>query len=153
MNEWQEDKESTLRKTTAIDRHFLFTDTQIKEEGFLEDINNLLNSGEVPNLYPVDEKQEIIEKMRQIDKVKDKALQTDGSPVALFNMFIEGVNFTLFLLCLQLDMLCVLDSISFHHSLLAQLTCSNHGQTMHSVQWLVDSWRRLKWKMIFVLVV
>ena len=48
---------------------FLFTDMQIKEEGFLEDVNNLLNSGEVPNLYPVDEKQEIIEKMRQIDKV------------------------------------------------------------------------------------
>ena len=63
MNEWREDIKTILRKATATDRHgvFLFTDTQIKEEGFLEDINNLLNSGEVPNLYPVDEKPEIIE--------------------------------------------------------------------------------------------
>jgi len=25
---------------------------QIKQEAFVEDINNLLNSGEVPNMYP-----------------------------------------------------------------------------------------------------
>ena len=41
---------------------------QIKDESFLEDINNLLNAGEVPNLYPSDEKAEICEKMRTIDK-------------------------------------------------------------------------------------
>lgn len=35
---------------------FLFSDTQIVRESFLEDINNLLNSGEVPNLFPTDEK-------------------------------------------------------------------------------------------------
>lgn len=29
---------------------FSFSDTQIVQEGFLEDINNLLNSGEVPNM-------------------------------------------------------------------------------------------------------
>ncbi|GFS75058.1 dynein heavy chain 7, axonemal [Trichonephila clavipes] len=40
---------------------FLITDSQIKEECFLEDIDNLLNSGEVPNLFAVDEKQEKIE--------------------------------------------------------------------------------------------
>ena len=68
---------------------FLFTDTQIKEESFLEDINNLLNAGEVPNLFPLDEKQEITEKMRALDRQRDKAKQTDGSPVALFNMFVE----------------------------------------------------------------
>lgn len=62
---------------------------QIKEESFLEDVNNLLNAGEVPNLFPNDEKAEICEKMRNIDRQKDRSLQTDGSPVALFNMFVE----------------------------------------------------------------
>ncbi len=30
---------------------FLFSDTQIKDEQFLEDINNILNVGTVPNLF------------------------------------------------------------------------------------------------------
>lgn len=30
---------------------FLMTDTQIVNENFLEDINNVLNTGEITNLY------------------------------------------------------------------------------------------------------
>lgn len=40
---------------------FLLTDTQIKEEAFLEDVDSVLNTGEVPNLFAMDEKQEIME--------------------------------------------------------------------------------------------
>lgn len=40
---------------------FLLTDAQIKEEAFLEDVDSLLNTGEVPNLFALDEKQEIME--------------------------------------------------------------------------------------------
>ncbi|KAI8732888.1 dynein heavy chain 6, axonemal [Biomphalaria glabrata] len=39
---------------------FLFTDTQIVVEEFLEDINNMLNSGEVPNLFEPDEYERLI---------------------------------------------------------------------------------------------
>ena len=39
----------------------LITDTQIKDESFLEDIDSLLNTAEVANLFPVDEKQELME--------------------------------------------------------------------------------------------
>merc|ERR1712232_1060925 len=34
---------------------FLFSDTEIIEESFLEDVANLLSSGEVPNIYSPDE--------------------------------------------------------------------------------------------------
>ncbi|VDM15555.1 unnamed protein product [Hydatigera taeniaeformis] len=91
MNEWNEDIKRILRKTTETENHgvFLFTDTQVKQESFVEDLNNLLNAGEVPNLFPPDEKQEVCEKMRVLDRQRDRSKQTDGSPVALFNYFIQ----------------------------------------------------------------
>ncbi|VDN08667.1 unnamed protein product [Dibothriocephalus latus] len=91
VNEWKEDLKRILRKVAESDNHgvFLFTDTQVKQESFVEDLNNLLNAGEVPNLFPADEKQDICEKMRAIDRQRDRSKQTDGSPVALFNLFIQ----------------------------------------------------------------
>jgi dynein heavy chain len=92
--EWREDIKKILRKSAEGSNHtiFLFTDTQIKEESFLEDVSNLLNTGEVPNMFPIDEKNEICSKMRQIDKQREKTKQTDGTPVALWNFFVERVR-------------------------------------------------------------
>lgn len=45
---------------------FLFTDTQVVHESFLEDINNILNSGEVPNLFVPDELDQVIQKVRPL---------------------------------------------------------------------------------------
>uniref|UniRef100_A0A8C4EKJ1 Dynein, axonemal, heavy chain 7 n=1 Tax=Dicentrarchus labrax TaxID=13489 RepID=A0A8C4EKJ1_DICLA len=91
VTEWHDDLKLIMRKSTQGEAHgvFLFTDTQIKMESFLEDIGNLLNTGEVPNLFAVDEKQEICERMRVLDRQRDREKQTDGSPLSLFNMFIE----------------------------------------------------------------
>lgn len=74
LHEWRDDLKIILRKSATSDLHnvFLFMDTQIKEEIFLEDVSNLLNSGEVPNLFPADEKTEICEQMRVIDRQRDK---------------------------------------------------------------------------------
>ena len=47
---------------------FLFSDNQIKDESFMEDISMILNTGDVPNLYPSDEKAEIVEKMQLISR-------------------------------------------------------------------------------------
>ena len=47
---------------------FLFTDSQIIEDSFLEDINNILNSGEVPNLIPQDEMDRIVADMMPVVK-------------------------------------------------------------------------------------
>ncbi|XP_030613861.1 dynein heavy chain 7, axonemal isoform X2 [Archocentrus centrarchus] len=89
--EWHDDLKQIIRKSTEGEAHgvFLFTDTQIKMKSFLEDIGNLLNTGEVPNLFAVDEKQEICEQMRVLDRQRDRDKQTDGSPLSLFNMFLE----------------------------------------------------------------
>ncbi|VUZ53453.1 unnamed protein product, partial [Hymenolepis diminuta] len=91
VNEWNDDLKRILRRITETDNHavFLFNDTQVKQESFVEDLNNLLNAGEVPNLFPPDEKQEVCEKMRTLDRQRDHSKQTDGSPVALFNYFIQ----------------------------------------------------------------
>lgn len=42
------------------DTVLLITDSQIKEEGFLEDIDALLNAGDVPNIFNAEEKGEIM---------------------------------------------------------------------------------------------
>lgn len=65
FNEWRDDIRKLL-KQTGIDAKphvFLFADSQIKDEAFVEDINMLLNTGDVPNLYQTEEKAEILEKM------------------------------------------------------------------------------------------
>ncbi|CAH0689857.1 unnamed protein product [Chilo suppressalis] len=92
--EWREDLKTLLRKSSTPDLMmvFLFIESQIKEEGFLEDVNNMLNSGEVPNIFGADEKAELCEKMRVIDRQRDKSLQTDGSPTALYAYFVSIVR-------------------------------------------------------------
>lgn len=62
---------------------FLFTDTQVVEESFLEDINNMLSSGEVPTLYKTDEFEEVrqaIEQEARQDGARDSAQVSKSSP-------------------------------------------------------------------------
>ncbi|CAE7781950.1 DNAH3 [Symbiodinium microadriaticum] len=58
MNAFREDMKKMLTKAGGSEEHtvFLFSDTQIKDEGFVEDVNNLLNTGEIPNLFPAEER-------------------------------------------------------------------------------------------------
>lgn len=48
-SEWHDDLKLIMKKSTQGETHgvFLFTDAQIKMESFLEDVGNLLNTGEV----------------------------------------------------------------------------------------------------------
>ncbi|KAJ3337634.1 hypothetical protein HDU93_000777, partial [Gonapodya sp. JEL0774] len=68
QNEWKEDLKKILF-SAGIDGKsivFLYTDTQIVSEGCVEDINNILNSGDVPNLYKPEEIDRILNAMRPI---------------------------------------------------------------------------------------
>ena len=90
QTEWREDLKTVLRKAGAEGSPtvFLFSDTQIKMESFLEDINNILNTGEVPNLYAKDEIMQITEMVRP----KAKKAGMDGSMGDLFNFFVGAVH-------------------------------------------------------------
>ncbi|MEQ2171619.1 hypothetical protein GOODEAATRI_012705 [Goodea atripinnis] len=70
---------------------FLFNDTQIVDESFLEDINNILSSGEVPNLYKQDEFVEVCVVCNALSEFarKDKVAET---PDSLFSYLIERVR-------------------------------------------------------------
>ena len=88
MNEWREDLKGIF-KVAGVDGKpttFLFADTQIKLEGFVEDINNILNTGEVPNLFAKDEQNEIVESLR--DAAKDAGLNPDNVTDVL-SFFVE----------------------------------------------------------------
>uniref|UniRef100_A0AAR2J4M4 Dynein, axonemal, heavy chain 1 n=1 Tax=Pygocentrus nattereri TaxID=42514 RepID=A0AAR2J4M4_PYGNA len=73
--EWREDIKSIMMKAGLqnVQITFLFVDTQIKSESFLEDINNILNSGDVPNLYTGEEQDRILTAMKPV--VQDLAQQ------------------------------------------------------------------------------
>ena len=57
---------------------FLFSDTQILQESFLEDINNILNNGEVPNLFKDDEMAVIFNTLKDKAKEAKYAETKDG---------------------------------------------------------------------------
>lgn len=67
---------------------FLFNDTQVVEESFLEDINNVLSSGEVPNLYKPDEFEEVKTALSDIAKKEG----IDDTAQAMFAFLIERVR-------------------------------------------------------------
>ena len=96
-NEFREDLKKIFlvagveRKTVV----FLFTDGQIVNEGFVEDINSILNAGDVPNLFPSDEKDRIIGDCREYTASIGKPLTKDS----VYSTFIS---------CVQANLHCVL---------------------------------------------
>jgi dynein heavy chain len=101
VNEWHEDLKKALMQAGAHGKPttFLFTDTQIKQESFVEDINNILNSGEVPNIFASDEKATIMELVAPAAKMAGLKLET---PASLYAYFLSRVKDNLHLsLCLS----------------------------------------------------
>ena len=69
---------------------FLFTDNEVKEESFLEYINMILTSGEIPGLFAKDEVDSICEELRPIAKKTIPGfIDTNEN---LYNLFISRVR-------------------------------------------------------------
>lgn len=88
--DWREDIKKILILAGGKNQStvFLFTDSQIKEEGFVEDLNTILNTGELPNLFPSDEKAELLEMVRP----HAKNSIGDATPAQMFQFFISLVK-------------------------------------------------------------
>ncbi|CAN0221029.1 unnamed protein product [Ectocarpus sp. 6 AP-2014] len=90
--EWHEDLKVCLMQAGVDDKSvvFLFNDTQasisyIVNEGMLEDVNNILNSGDVPNLYGPEEMDRIMTACRPICAKK-------RIPATKLNVFGQYIN-------------------------------------------------------------
>lgn len=78
----------TLYRACGVKRQqkvFYFCDNQIMEASFLEDLNNMLSSGEVPNLFPKDDLSQIrddVHKLALLHGCRDTADE-------LYNFFVD----------------------------------------------------------------
>uniref|UniRef100_A0A8C6RT96 Dynein axonemal heavy chain 3 n=1 Tax=Nannospalax galili TaxID=1026970 RepID=A0A8C6RT96_NANGA len=93
-NDWREDLKKIMLQAGVATKStvFLFSDNQIKDESFVEDINMLLNMGDVPNIFPADEKAELVEKMQTAARTEGEKIEV--TPLSMYNFFIErkGTN-------------------------------------------------------------
>jgi len=81
---WVEDLQNLLKQCGIENKEtaFIFTDTQIWKEAILEDISSLLNNGEVPGLFPADERAKIVEEISSV-------LPEGGTANEKYNYFIS----------------------------------------------------------------
>uniref|UniRef100_A0A8D0V2V3 AAA+ ATPase domain-containing protein n=1 Tax=Sus scrofa TaxID=9823 RepID=A0A8D0V2V3_PIG len=91
-NDWREDLKKIMLQVGVATKStvFLFSDNQIKDESFVEDINMLLNTGDVPNIFPADEKADLVEKMQTAARAEGEKIEV--TPLSMYNFFIERVK-------------------------------------------------------------
>ena len=58
--------------------------TQLKSEAFLEDLNNILNAGDVPNIYSQDELDNVYTQMKPVVQ-EENLLPTKTNLFAAYN--------------------------------------------------------------------
>lgn len=66
--EWNKDMEKILKFAGCDGKPitFFLSDNQISDEGFVEDINMLLNTGDIPNLFQFEDRAEILDKISNV---------------------------------------------------------------------------------------
>eukprot|EP00615_Pteridomonas_danica_P016588 CAMPEP_0114385844 /NCGR_PEP_ID=MMETSP0102-20121206/6268_1 /TAXON_ID=38822 ORGANISM="Pteridomonas danica, Strain PT" /NCGR_SAMPLE_ID=MMETSP0102 /ASSEMBLY_ACC=CAM_ASM_000212 /LENGTH=3026 /DNA_ID=CAMNT_0001542557 /DNA_START=949 /DNA_END=10026 /DNA_ORIENTATION=- len=89
-NEWRENVKECLLMAGLQDKPivFLFDDTQIVFESMTEDVNSILNSGDVPNLYAAEDLDAIAQACKE-DCIRKRLPQTK---LNLFNIYLARVK-------------------------------------------------------------
>jgi dynein heavy chain, axonemal len=95
FTDWREDMKNKLFFASGYEGLpyvFLFSDTQIINESFVEDINNILNNGEIPNIYNQEDYTNIIESVKEANKLNPdfKAISEDNNQV--YNLFVKNAR-------------------------------------------------------------
>nr|XP_012230662.1 PREDICTED: dynein heavy chain 1, axonemal-like [Linepithema humile] len=87
---WRDDIKNIMLKTGLRNQSvvFLFSDTQIKNDSMLEDLNNILSTGDVPNVYQADEMDKIYQAMRT--SIQEPGLQINKGN--LFSAYLKAVR-------------------------------------------------------------
>eukprot|EP01107_Rhizomastix_libera_P011726 TRINITY_DN2935_c0_g1_i3.p1 TRINITY_DN2935_c0_g1~~TRINITY_DN2935_c0_g1_i3.p1 ORF type:complete len:3350 (-),score=861.62 TRINITY_DN2935_c0_g1_i3:62-10111(-) len=90
VEEWHEDIKKMLMAAGLENKPtvFVFDDIQILEESFLEDINSILNSGEVPNIWLPEELESIYTTVRPLCENAGLAITKES----IYNFFIQLVR-------------------------------------------------------------
>lgn len=89
---WKNDLKTLLRKAGESKSKIVFylLDTQLKDESFLEDLNMILNSGDLPSLFDHNEKMDIIETIRSL--YMNKTESSNLTPTYLYSKFVERIK-------------------------------------------------------------
>ena len=86
--DFREDLKKLYELLTVKETVFLFTDSHVLEEGFLELVNNMLTIGMVPALFDEDGKKQMTERIR--DEAKKKGIPESKDD--LWNYFLDKVR-------------------------------------------------------------
>ncbi|XP_037881601.1 dynein heavy chain 3, axonemal [Glossina fuscipes] len=90
--DWRDDLKKILLSAGFNLNHtvFLFSDSQATDEAYVEDINGILNCGDLPNLYQLEDKAAIMENMTSVARQLGKVV--DPLPSEMYAFFIDRVR-------------------------------------------------------------
>lgn len=89
IKSWKEDIKNALKSAGGLGLQtvLLLSEKQLNHESFFTDIDYMLNSGDVPNLWPIDEKQELLEMVRLVSQGGNRNI--DISAADVFSFFVN----------------------------------------------------------------
>jgi len=88
--EWRDDMRRLLMQTGLEEKPtvFLFSDNQIVSESFMEDINNILNSGDIPGLWA----KEDLDKINEVCKLECVKRKIEPTKLNIYKQFLNRVR-------------------------------------------------------------